>query len=236
MKSKSLPKEFQALESICPYSYQIKLSDYRNCPDNHLQITNFVTHIIEMAFHTLNSNKGSEIYLYLYPKVDKKPIKLVSEFDKMFTDTNDEINNEPRYMKFTKQNLVLVSKTIKKHLTPDLLPKKYRKQNEISPSFGHCHTANGLLWRIFKQDLDLYQVEDLHLTNKYGRSSFYHWFCKRKDNGVVIDLTSEQYDDYGQNYLDDLYSQGIKKNATLGFDYKKRLLKLQELVQADLDE
>ena len=28
----------------------------------------------------------------------------------------------------------------------------------------------------------------------------------------------------------------IKKNATLGFDYKKRLMKLQELVQADLDE
>ena len=90
--------------------------------------------------------------------------------------------------------------------------------------------------RIFKQDLDLYQVEDLHLTNKYGRSSFYHWFCKRKDTGKVIDLTSEQYDDYGQNYLDNLYSQGIKKNATLGFDYKKRILKLQELVQAELDE
>ena len=236
MKSKSLPKEFQALESICPYSYQIKLSDYQNCPDSHLQITNFVTHIIEMAFQTLNSNKGSEIYLYLFPKVDKKPIKLVSDFDKMFVDTVTEINNDPKYMKFTKSNLALVSKTIKKHLTPDLLPMKYRKQNEISPTFGHCHHANGLLWRIFKQDLDLYQVEDSHLANKYGRGSFYHWFCKRKKNGVVIDLTSEQYDDYGQNYLDDLYRQGIKKNATLGFDYKKRLLKLQELVQAELDK
>jgi len=174
--------------------------------------------------------------LYLYPKVEKKPIKLVSEFDKMFTDSIDELNNEPRYMKFTKSNLVLVSKTIKKHLTPDLLPKKYRKQNEISPSFGHCHHANGLLWRIFQQDLDLFHVEDTHLIDKYGRGSFWHWYCKRKDNGVVIDLTSEQYDDYGQNYLDNLYSQGIKKNATLGFDYKKRLMKLQELVQAELDE
>ena len=88
----------------------------------------------------------------------------------------------------------------------------------------------------FKQDLDLFQVEDVQLIDKYGRGTFYHWFCKRKDTGKVIDLTSEQYDDYGQNYLNELYSQGIKKNATLGFDYKKRLLKLQELVQADLDE
>jgi hypothetical protein len=236
MKNNSIPKEFLALERICPYSYQIKLSEYQNCPDNQQQLTSFITHIIEVAFQTLNNNKGSEIYLYLYPKAEKKPIKLVNQFDKMFADSIDEINNEPRYMKFTKSNLALVSKTIKKHLTPDLLPKKYRKQNEISPTFGHCHHANGLLWRIFQQDLDLFHVEDIHLTNKYGRGSFWHWFCKRKDTGVVIDLTSEQYDDYGQNYLDNLYSQGIKKNATLGFDYKKRLLKLQELVQADLDE
>jgi hypothetical protein len=236
MKNNSIPKEFLALQSICPYSYQIKLSDYQNLPDNQQQLTSFITHIIEIAFQTLNNNKGSEIYLYLFPKVEKKPIKLVNQFDKMFVDSIDEINNEPRYMKFTKSNLALVSKTIKKHLTPDLLPKKYRKQNEISPTFGHCHHANGLLWRIFQQDLDLFQVEDRHLTNKYGRGSFWHWYCKRKDNGVVIDLTSEQYDDYGQSYLDDLYSKGIKKNATLGFDYKKRLLKLQERVQADLDD
>jgi len=236
MKNNSIPKEFLALESICPYSYQIKLSDYQNLPDNQQQLTSFITHIIEIAFQTLNNNKGSEIYLYLFPKVEKKPIKLVNQFDKMFADSIDEINNEPRYMKFTKSNLALVSKTIKKHLTSDLLPKKYRKQNQLSPTFGHCHHANGLLWRIFQQDLDLFHVEDTHLTNKYGRGSFWHWYCKRKDNGVVIDLTSEQYDDYGQNYLNDLYNQGIKKNATLGFDYKKRILKLQELVQAELDE
>jgi len=236
MKNNSIPKEFKALERICPYSYQIKLSDYQNSPDNQLQLTRYITHIIEVAFQTLNNNKGSEIYLYLFPKVEKKSIKLISEFDKMFADSIDEINNEPRYMKFTKSNLALVSKTIKKHLTPDLLPKKYRKQNEISPTFGHCHHANGLLWRIFQQDLDLFHVEDTHLIDKYGRGSFWHWYCKRKDNGVVIDLTSEQYDDYGQNYLNDLYNQGIKKNATLGFDYKKRLLKLQERVQADLDD
>jgi len=236
MKNNSIPKEFLALESICPYSYQIKLSDYQNLPDNQQQLISFITHIIEIAFQTLNNNKGSEIYLYLFPKVEKKPIKLVNQFDKMFADSIDEINNEPRYMKFTKSNLALVSKTIKKHLTPDLLPKKYRKQNEISPSFGHCHHANGLLWRIFQQDLDLFHVEDTHLTNKYGRGSFWHWYCKRKDNGVVIDLTSEQYDDYSQSYLNDLYIQGIKKNATLGFDYKKRLLKLQERVQAELDD
>jgi hypothetical protein len=236
MKNNSIPKEFLALERICPYSYQIKLSDYQNLPDNQQQLTSFITHIIEIAFQTLNNNKGSEIYLYLFPKVEKKPIKLVNQFDKMFADSIAEINNEPKYMKFTKSNLALVSKTIKKHLTPDLLPKKYRKQNEISPTFGHCHHANGLLWRIFQQDLDLFHVEDTHLTNKYGRGAFWHWFCKRKDNGVVIDLTSEQYDDYGKNYLDDLYSKGIKKNATLGFDYKKRILKLQERVEAELDE
>ena len=236
MKSKLLPKEFQDLERICPYSYNIKLSEYQNLPDNHQQLTSFITHLIEVAFQTIANNKGSEIYLYLYPKVAKKPIKLVSEFDKMFIDEANELNNEPRFIEFNKHNLALVSKTIKKHLTPDLLPKKYRKQNEISPTFGHCHTANGLLWRIFKQDLDLFKVEDVQLIDKYGRGVFYHWFCKRKDTGKVIDLTSEQYDDYGKNYLNELYSQGIKKNATLGFDYKKRILKLQELVQADLDE
>jgi len=236
MKNNSLPKEIEALERICPYSYRIKLSEYQNNPNNHFQLTKFVTHIVETAFQTIASNKGSEIYLYLFPKVEKKPIKLVNEFDKIFQDTISEMTNEPRYMNFTKSNLSKVSKLIKKHLTPDLLPKKYRKQNEISPTFGHCHHANGLLWRIFQQDLDLFHVEDTHLIDVHGRGTFYHWFCKRKDNEQVIDLTSEQYDDYGQNYLNDLYSQGIKKNATLGFDYKKRLLKLQERVQAELDE
>lgn len=129
-----------------------------------------------------------------------------------------------------------VSKLIKKNLTPDLLPKKYRKQNELSPTFGHCHTANGLLWAYFKNDLDLFFVEDTHLVDIHGRGTFYHWFCKRKDNKQVIDLTSAQYDDYGQKYLDDLYSQGIKKNATLGFDSKKRLLLLQVRIQAELND
>jgi len=135
---------------------------------------------------------------------------------------------------FTKTNLARISKLIKKNLTPDLLPKKYLKQNELSSTFGHCHTANGLLWSYFKKDLDLFNVEDTRLFDFYGRGSFYHWFCKRKDNEEVIDLTSEQYDDYTQTYLDELYLQGIKKNATLGFDYKKRLLKLKELVDKEL--
>jgi len=139
-------------------------------------------------------------------------------------------------MNFTKTNLMHVSKLIKKNLTPDLLPKKYRKQNELSPTFGHCHTANGLLWSYFKNDLDLFYVEDTHLVDIHGRGTFYHWFCKRKDNKQVIDLTSAQYDDYGQKYLDDLCSQGIKKNATLGFDNKKRLLLLQVRIQAELND
>ena len=221
MKNNSIPKEFLALESICPYSYQIKLSDYQNLPDNQQQLTSFITHIIEIAFQTLNNNKGSEIYLYLFPKVEKKPIKLVNQFDKMFADSIDEINNEPKYMKFTKSNLALVSKTIKKHLTPDLLPKKYRKQNEISPTFGHCHTASACLQKIFgSKNIKLYRGHD---------GEIYHWWAVDKD-GKQIDLTADQYYSVGKNPP---YDVG-EKSSMLGFAYRTRTLTLLDKVTKEL--
>ena len=52
-------------------------------------------------------------------------------------------------MVYNKENLKLVSDTIIRNLTPDLLPKKWVERNASNPMFGHCHTASGCLQKVF---------------------------------------------------------------------------------------
>lgn len=123
---------------------------------------------------------------------------------------------------YNKKNLKLVSKVIVKHLTPDLLPKKWVERNKSNPMFGHCHTASSCLQKIFgSKNIKLYRALD--------DEGIWHWWALDKD-GVLIDLTDDQY--YSQNRKPP-YEAG-EKASMLGFDYRKRVLKLLKVVTNEL--
>ena len=125
-------------------------------------------------------------------------------------------------MVYNKENLKLVSDTIIRNLTPDLLPKKWVERNASNPMFGHCHTASGCLQKVFgTKTIKLYRALD--------DEGIWHWWAVTKE-GKRIDLTSDQY--YSQSRVPP-YESGIKASM-LGFDYRKRVYKLRELVANEL--
>ena len=85
----------------------------------------------------------------------------------------------------SKENLKLVSDTIIRNLTPDLLPKKWVERNASNPMFGHCHTASGCLQKVFgTKTIKLYRALD--------DEGIWHWWVIDKE-GKLIDLTADQY-------------------------------------------
>ncbi len=130
---------------------------------------------------------------------------------------------------YSKTNLIRVSKSILKHLTPDLLPKKYHEQNKISKTYGHCHNASGCLYMIFRsKNMYMYRAYDPITSKKLGEN-FYHWWIVDKNNHI-IDLTASQY---SHSHVKKLYKLG-EKGSILGFNYKKRVQTLYERVLKDL--
>jgi hypothetical protein len=133
------------------------------------------------------------------------------------------------FIPYNKRNLNRVSKSILKHLTPDLLPKKYHETNKKNRFYGHCHNASGCLYMFFRsQNMYMYRAYD-EKTSKQLNENFYHWWIVDKDS-QIIDLTSSQY---SQSYVKKLYKIG-EKGSILGFDYKKRVKKLFNEVFNDL--
>ena len=123
---------------------------------------------------------------------------------------------------YNKKNLKLVSKVIVKHLTPDLLPKKWVERNKSNPMFGHCHTASGCLQKVFgTKTIKLYRALD--------DEGIWHWWVVDV-NGQLIDLTADQYYSQGRNPP---YNDG-QKASILGFDYRKRVLRLLDKVSKEL--
>jgi hypothetical protein len=127
-------------------------------------------------------------------------------------------------MEYDKKNLKLVSDIIIRNLSPDLLPKKWVERNSNNPMFGHCHTASGCLQKVFgTKNIKLYRALD--------DEQIWHWWVVDV-NGDLIDLTAEQYYSQGRNPP---YNDGIKASI-LGFDYRKRVLRLLEKVTKELSE
>ena len=125
------------------------------------------------------------------------------------------------HMEFNEENLKKVCELIKQNLTPDLLPKKWREKNSTNPTYGHCHTASGCLYKIFgPKAVNMYRGFD---------GEIYHWWVQDKQ-GTIIDLTSEQYTSIGKNPPYDK----AEKAGLLGFEYKKKVLKLYDRVIAEL--
>ena len=125
------------------------------------------------------------------------------------------------HMEFNEENLKKVCELIKQNLTPDLLPKSWITRNEKNPTFGHCHNSAGCLYKIFgSKAVNMYRGFD---------GEIYHWWVQDKQ-GTIIDLTSEQYTSIGKNPPYDK----AEKAGLLGFEYKKRVLKLYDSVIAEL--
>lgn len=125
-------------------------------------------------------------------------------------------------MVYNKENLKLVSDTIIRNLTPDLLPKKWVERNASNPMFGHCHTASGCLQKVFgTKTIKLYRALD--------DEGIWHWWVVDM-NGQLIDLTADQYYSQGRNPP---YNDG-QKASILGFDYRKRVLRLLDKVSKEL--
>lgn len=119
-------------------------------------------------------------------------------------------------------NMKLACDSIVKHLTPDLLPKKWVERNASSPMFGHCHTASACLQKLFgSKNIKLYRALD--------DEGIWHWWVVTSE-GNKIDLTADQYYSQGRTPP---YEKG-KKMSMLGFDYRKRVHKVLDLVKADL--
>jgi hypothetical protein len=129
-------------------------------------------------------------------------------------------------MDYTEDNLKLVSDSIRRNLTIDLLPKKMIDRNQnggTNGTYGHCHTASGVLYKIFGP-------KNLHMYRALDGEGLYHWWVMDR-GGRIIDLTSEQYTLLGRTPP---YDKG-EKSGMLGFDYKKRVCVLLERVLKDLD-
>ena len=130
-------------------------------------------------------------------------------------------------MEYNDSNLELVSNAIRSSLSADLLPKRMNSTWEIrarqSKWFGHCHTASAVLRRIFgKENITLYRGLD--------DGDVYHWWAEDL-NGKRIDLTSEQYTEFG---LQPPYEKA-EKSSPLGFSsYRKRVDLLEQRVRAVL--
>jgi hypothetical protein len=125
-------------------------------------------------------------------------------------------------MEYNEENLKIVSDIILKHLTPDLLPKKWVETNKSNPMFGHCHTASACLQKVFGgKNIKLYRALD--------QWDVWHWWCVDK-NGKLIDLTVDQYLSIGR---EPPHKDG-NKASMLGFEYRVRTLKLLDLVTNEL--
>ena len=125
---------------------------------------------------------------------------------------------------YDKENLEKVSKIIVENLTPDLIPKKWRKRNSVNPMFGHCYTASACLQKVFgTENIKLYRAKD--------DEDIWHWWAVDKD-GEIIDLTVDQFYNMGRTPP---YNKG-KKAGQLGWGYRTRVKKLLERVEKVLEK
>lgn len=122
------------------------------------------------------------------------------------------------YLEYNEENLSQISNLIMENLTFDLLPKGWIPRNCSNPTFGHCHTASGCLYKIFGPDaLSLYRALD--------DENIWHWWVVDKQN-KIIDLTQDQYLSEGRLPP----HQNGEKSSLLGFGYRKNVLRLLDRV------
>ena len=126
-------------------------------------------------------------------------------------------------IEYNEENLKKVSDIIKRNLSTDLLPRAWVDKNGRNLTFGHCHNAAGCLYKIFgSKSVTMYRGLD--------EQGIYHWWVVDINN-KIIDLTAQQYTDFGKIPP---YDKG-EKAGLLGFEYKKRVLRLYERVMKEYE-
>ena len=125
-------------------------------------------------------------------------------------------------IEYNDDNLKIVTQAIVKHLTPDLLPKKWVERNSINPMFGHCHTSSACLQKVFGS-------KNIKLWRGLDDEGIWHWWAVDL-NGKLIDITADQYTSQGRIPP---YDKG-SKSSMLGFDYRLRVLSLLGRVTEEL--
>ncbi len=125
-------------------------------------------------------------------------------------------------MDYNEENLKIVTKTILKHLTPDLLPKKWIERNSTNPMFGHCHNSSACLQKIFGS-------KNIKLWRGLDDEDIWHWWAVDL-NDKLIDITADQYTSQDRTPP---YDKGAK-SSMLGFEYRIRVLTLLGRVTEEL--
>ena len=91
---------------------------------------------------------------------------------------------------YSEEGAESMMKIIRRNLTPDLLTKKYRKENETNPMYGHCYHSTQTLFYL----LDPHDLIPMSGTDYRGDT---HWWLY-DDRDVIYDITSDQYYSVGQ--------------------------------------
>jgi hypothetical protein len=91
--------------------------------------------------------------------------------------------------RYSEHNMCLVMGLIRKNLSPDLLTKKYRKENETNPTFGHCYHSTQALFYLMDTD----KLIPMSAKDYRGEP---HWWLQ--DGEKIYDLTAEQYYSIGK--------------------------------------
>lgn len=135
---------------------------------------------------------------------------------------NQPIINTMENLEYNGDNLEKACQIIKDNLSSDLLPKKWIERNSTNPMFGHCHTASACLQKLFgTKNIKLYRALD--------DEGIWHWWVQTID-GNRIDITADQYYSVGRTPP---YESG-EKATMLGFEYRKRVFKLLDIVSNKL--
>ena len=90
---------------------------------------------------------------------------------------------------YSEYNMCLVMGLIKRQLTPDLLTPKYREENQINPTYGHCYHSTQALYYLMNTDT-LIPMSGIDYRGDY------HWWLQ--DGERVYDVTGDQYYSVGK--------------------------------------
>jgi hypothetical protein len=92
---------------------------------------------------------------------------------------------------YSKGSAELLMKEIRTQLTPDLITKKYRKENETNPMYGHCYHSTQALF---------YLLDTNYLIPRSGIDyrGDTHWWLHDAGSDEIYDTTADQYYSVGQ--------------------------------------
>ena len=87
---------------------------------------------------------------------------------------------------FEWEEIETVMQKIADNLEPSMVTKKYRKENESNPMFGHCYHSSQALYYLIDTD----RLEQMSAIDYHDCS---HWWLRDKETNKIYDITVDQY-------------------------------------------